>query len=138
MKSKARQQMLPTPFENLVEAISEFPSPAAFRSALVDDVHFDRGRFSRLSPKELLVACGVQIGSMDVFCLSQVPSNRAAFKSGDSGWSFIYTYRIPGRNRRTIRFRSEHGDGGVCDSCVGPYIYRRPKQGHKQPTTPAP
>lgn len=138
MKSKARQKTLPPPFENLVEAISEFPSPDAFRSALVDDVHFDRGRFSRLSPKELLGACAVQIGNMDDFCISQVPSDRTAFKKSDSGWSFIYTYRIPGRSRRTIRFRSVHGDGRVCDSCVGPYIYRRPKQDRKQPITPAP
>jgi hypothetical protein len=134
MKSKDRQQKLPEPFEDLAEAISEFPSPAAFRSALVDDVHFNRGRFSRLSPKELLGACGVEIGDMDDFCISQVPSDRVAFRNSDSGWSFIYTYRIPGKNRRTIRFRSEHGDGGVCDSCVGPYIYRRkqrPQADHK-------
>ena len=128
MKSKGRQQKLPKPFENLVEAISEFPSLAAFRAALVDDVHFNRGRFSHLSPKELLGACGVEIGSMDDFCISQVPSDRGAFKNSDSGWSFIYTYRIPGKNRRTIRFQSEHGDGGVCDCCDGPYIYRREKR----------
>jgi hypothetical protein len=138
MRRRCQDQTHLKPFENLAEAISEFPNPGNFRSALVDDVHFNRGRFALLPPRELLEGCDVAIGSLDVFCLSQVPSNRAAFKSGDSGWSFIYTYRIPGRNRRTIRFRSEHGDGGVCDSCVGPYIYRRPKQGHKQPTTPAP
>ena len=125
MKSKVPHQKPLKPFEKIAEAISEFSSPADFRCALVDDVHFQRRRFSRLSPQELLEACGVEIGNIDEFCLSQVPSDRVAFKNSDSGWSFIYTYRIQGKNRRTIRFRSKHGDGGLCDSCVGPYIYRR-------------
>ncbi len=68
------------------------------------------------------------MGNTGGFCISQVPSDRVAFKNSDSGWAFIYTYRISGKNRRTIRFRSEHGDGGVCDSCVGPYVYRRQKK----------
>lgn len=131
MKAKIPQGSS-NPFETLAEAMAEFPSASAFRSALVDDVHFGYGRFSRLSPRELLDACGVKLGEMDEFCLSQVPSDRVAFKNGDSGWSFIYTYRIPGKNRRTVRFQSQHGDGGVCDSCVGPYLYRRNKLGSKE------
>jgi hypothetical protein len=125
MKSAIRQQQSQKPFRNLMEAFAEFTAPADFRCALVDDVHFQRRRFSRLTPKELLEACGVEIGNLGDFCISQVPSDRVAFNTGDSGWSCTYTYRIPGKNRRTIRFRSEHGDGGLCDSCVGPYVYRR-------------
>ncbi len=125
MKKKFRHQAGLKPFQSLPDAISEFPTPSEFRSALVDDIHFSEGRFSKLSPRELLEGCGVAVGSMDEFCISQVPSDRLAFKNSDSGWSYIYTYRIQGKNRRTIRFKSEHGDGGVCDSCVGPYIYRR-------------
>ena len=122
---KVRNQVGLKPFQTLSDATSAFPKPSDFRCALVDDVHFNTGRFAKLSPRELLDGCGVEVGSMDEFCISQVPSDRLAFKNSDSGWSYIYTYRIQGKNRRTIRFKSEHGDGGVCDSCFGPYIYRR-------------
>lgn len=132
MKQKVQGLAGLQPFKTLADAISEFPTSGDFRSALVDDVHFDRGRFAKLSPRELLDGCGVEVGSMDEFCISQVPSDRRAFKNSDSGWSYIYTYRIQGKNRRTIRFKSEHGDGGVCDSCVGPYIYRRQSKKTKE------
>jgi hypothetical protein len=112
-------------FETIDQAKAEFPSPEKFRVALVDDVHFRGHRFDALAPRDLLEACGVSVGSMDAFCLSQVPSDRRKFLASDSGWRFIYTYRIPGRNRRTVRFKSEHGDGGACDACTGPYLYRR-------------
>jgi hypothetical protein len=132
MQKKVRNQAGLRAFQNLAEAVSEFPKANDFRSALVDDVHFHEGRFAMLSPRELLDGCGVEVGSMDGFCISQVPSDRLAFKNSDSGWSYIYTYRIQGKNRRAIRFKSEHGDGGVCDSCVGPYIYRRPSKKTKK------
>ena len=116
----------PNPFQTIKEANDFFPTAAEFRLALVDDVHFGEKRFSNLDSKELLQACGVESGVNGDFCISQVPSNYAAFKRGDeSGWTFIYTYRIQGRNRRKIRFTTKHGDGGVCESCEGPYIYRR-------------
>lgn len=133
MKQKVRNQAALKAFDNLADAISELPKTSDFRSALVDDVHFNRGRFVKLFPRDLLVGCGVEVGSMDEFCISQVPSDRLAFKNSDSGWSYIYTYRIQGKNRRTIRFKSEHGDGGVCDSCVGPYIYRRQRNKLRKP-----
>lgn len=112
-------------FKTIEEAKAEFPTPEKFRVALVDDVHFEAGRFDGLDSEELLIACGVQPGDVDKFCLSQVPSNRYLFQTSDTGWNFIYTYRIPGKNRRTVRFKSEHGCGGVCESCDGPYVYRR-------------
>ena len=89
MRRRCQDQTHQKPFENLAEAISEFPNPGNFRSALVDDVHFNRGRFALLSPRELLEGCDVAIGSLDDFCISQVPSNRTAFKNSDSGWAFI-------------------------------------------------
>ncbi len=115
-------------FDTIDEAIIEFSTPEEFRVALVDDVHFKGGRFDRIGPRDLLEACGVEIGSNDAFCLSEVPSNRAAFNRGDeTGWTRDCTYRIPGKNRRTIRFFSRHGEGGVCEGCEGPYIYTRSK-----------
>jgi len=117
-------------FSNIAEALTAFPLPPQFRLALVDDVHFGEGRFEKLSAKDLMEACGIEIGSFDQFCISQVPSDRAAMNRGDDyGWTFLYTYRIQGRNRRIIRFQSEHGNGGVCEKCVGPYIYRSPMRG---------
>ncbi len=115
-------------FETIKEAKDFFPTAAEFRLALVDDVHFGENRFSKLDSKELLQACGIEPGEIGDFCISQVPSNYAAFKRGaESGWNLIYTYRIHGRNRRKIRFTTMHGDGGMCESCEGPYIYQRAK-----------
>ena len=112
-------------FDTIDEAQAAFPTPEQFRIALVDEVHFGGRRFVGLKARDLMDACGIRIGDVDEFCLSQVPSNWRKFRAGDTGWSFIYTYRILGKNRCTVRFKSEHGDGGVCDSCIGPYLYRR-------------
>jgi len=127
-----RRTALAIAFGSIEEAQVEFPTPELFRVALVDDVHFGRGRFDALHSLDLLEACGVAVGDMDNFCISQVPSNRYKARTSDSGWSYIYTYRIPGKSRRSVRFKSEHGDGGVCDACTGPYINRR-KQKAKSP-----
>lgn len=125
---KKRDPFLPKAFANINEAKAAFPTPETFRIALVDDVHFDTERFSDLEPMELLRACGVDVGNKDQFCISQVPTDYAAYRRGDeSGWGFRYTYRIAGKGRRTVRFQTEHGDGGVCESCEGPYIYTRSK-----------
>lgn len=71
MKSATRQQQPQKPFENLAEALAGFTAPADLRCALVDDVHLQGRRFSRLTPKELLQACGVEIGNLGEFCISQ-------------------------------------------------------------------
>lgn len=121
--------MVDTPgaFETIEEAQAAFPSPEAFRLALVDDVHSGAGRFDDLKPMELLKACGVDVGNIDEFCLSQVCTDRSAMRAGrDMDWRYRYTYRIVGKGRRTVRFQTEHGDGGVCESIEGPYIYTRP------------
>jgi hypothetical protein len=115
------------PFKTIDEAKVAFPSPAAFRFALVDDVHSGDGRFDDLKPMELLKACGVDVGNIDEFCLSQVCTDRRAMLAGrDTDWRYRYTYRILGKSRRSVRFQTEHGDGGVCESIEGPYIYTRP------------
>ncbi len=114
-------------FETIEEAQTAFPSPAAFRLALVDDVHFGNGRFADLKPMDLLKSCGVDVGNIDDFCLSQVCTDRSAMRAGrDADWQYRYTYRIVGKNRRSVRFQTEHGDGGICESIEGPYIYTRP------------
>lgn len=114
-------------FSRIEEAQAAFPSPKAFRLALVDDVHSGAGRFDDLKPMELLKACGVDVGNIDEFCLSQVCTDRIAMRAGrDMDWRYRYTYRIVGKGRRTVRFQTEHGDGGVCESIEGPYIYTRP------------
>ncbi len=114
-------------FKTIEEAKAAHPKPEGFRIALVDDVHFGTGRFDDLEPMELLKACGVDVGNIDKFCLSQVCTDRSAMRAGrDTDWQYRYTYRIVGKNRRSVRFQSEHGDGGVCESIEGPYIYTRP------------
>ena len=114
-------------FKTIEDARAAFPSPASFRIALVDDVHFGEGRFDDLEPMELLKACGVDVGNIDQFCLSQVCTDRRAMLAGrDMDWRYRYTYRIVGKNRRSIRFQTEHGDGGVCEEIEGPYVYTRP------------
>lgn len=114
-------------FRTIEEAQATHPSPAALRIALVDDVHSGAGRFDDLEPMELLKACGVDVGNVDEFCLSQVCTDRSAMLAGrDTDWRYRYTYRIVGKSRRSVRFQTEHGDGGVCESIEGPYIYTRP------------
>lgn len=114
-------------FQTIEEAQAAFPSPEEFRFALVDDVHSGTGRFDDLEPMELLKACGVDVGNIDKFCLSQVCTDRRAMLAGrDTDWRYRYTYRIVGKGRRSVRFQTEHGDGGVCESIEGPYIYTRP------------
>jgi hypothetical protein len=114
-------------FSSIEEAQAAFPSPAEFRVALAEDVHSDAGRFNTLKPMDLLQACGVDVGNIDEFCLSQVCTDRRAMRAGrDMDWRYRYTYRISGKNRRSIRFQTEHGDGGVCEHIEGPYIYTRP------------
>lgn len=114
-------------FKTIEEAQAAFPSPEAFRYALVDDVHSGAGRFDELKPMELLEACGVDVGNIDEFCLSQVCTDRRAMLAGrDMDWRYRYTYRIVGKSRRSVRFQTEHGDGGVCEDIDGPYIYTRP------------
>lgn len=115
------------PYLSIEEAQAAFPSPAAFRIALVDDVHSGDGRFDGLEPMELLKACEVDVGNIDDFCLSQVCTDRSAMLAGrDTDWRYRYTYRIAGKSRRSVRFQTEHGDGGGCESIKGPYIYARP------------
>lgn len=76
---------------------------------------------------ELLKACGADVGNIDKFCLSQVCTDRRAMLAGrDTDWQYRYTYRIVGKGRRSVRFQTEHGDGGVCENIEGPYIYTRP------------
>ena len=43
----------------------------------------------------------------------------------ETGWGFRYTYRIQGMARKSVRFQSVHGDGGVMESCEGPYVLVR-------------
>jgi hypothetical protein len=116
------------PFETIEEAKAAYPTPRAFREALVEDVHRGLGRFDDLEAVDLLRACGASPGDMDDFCISQVSTNPAAMRAGHEwGWGFKYTYRIEGRGRRTVRFQTVHGDGGVMESCEGPYVpFRRP------------
>ena len=63
-------------FRDIEQAQATHPSPAALRIALVDDVHSGAGRFDDLEPMELLKACGVDVGNIDEFCLSQVCTDR--------------------------------------------------------------
>jgi len=114
-------------YKSIEEAQAAFPSPAEFRVALVEDVHLDRGMFKALKPMDLLQACGVDVGNIDEFSLSQVCTDLRAMRAGrDMDWCYRYTYRIVGKVRRSVRFQTEHGDGGVCESIEGPYIYTRP------------
>ena len=114
-------------YKSIEEAQAAFPSPAEFRVALVEDVHLDLGMFEAIRPMDLLQACGVDVGNIDEFCLSQVCTDRMAMRAGrDMDWRYRYTYRIRGKNRRTVRFQTEHGDGGVCEHIEGPYLYTRP------------
>lgn len=110
------------PFEDIEEARRAYTDAAAFRTALVDAVHSESGLFDDLEPVDLLRACGASPGSDDEFCIYQSPTDRAAFRRGDDfGWGFQYTYRIPGRSRRSVRFKTVHGPGGALESCEGPY-----------------
>jgi len=112
---------LPMKLKSIEEAQTAFPDQEQFRLALVDDVHDNTELFSLIPPLDLLEACGAEAGEMDDFCISQVPSSRAAMNRGDSfGWYFIYTYKIEGKKRRKIYFKTEHGCGGVMDNCDGP------------------
>jgi hypothetical protein len=116
-------------FETIEQAKAVYPTPQAFREALVEDVHKGHGRFEDLEAVDLLRACGASPGDMDGFCISQVSTNPAAMRAGHEwGWGFKYTYRIEGKGRRTVRFQTVHEDGGVMDCCDGPYVpFRRPK-----------
>ena len=118
---------MPTaPFQTIAEAKAAHPTCAEFRFALVDDLHFGHNRFKQIPAMDLLEACGVDVGNIDEFCLSQIPTDRRAMLAGDeTGWRFRYTYKIPGKNRRSVRFQTEHGSGGICKRIAGPYIYRR-------------
>lgn len=108
-------------FKSIEEAQTAFPDQQQFRLALVDDVHDKTELFSLIPSRDLLEACGVEAGDMDDFCISQVPSNRAAMNRGDDfGWYFIYTYKIEGKKRRKIYFKTEHGCGGRFQGCDGP------------------
>lgn len=117
------------PFRDLSEACAAYPTPQEFRYAVVADYHAGTGRFRRLPTHELMEACGIEVGNIDEFCLSQVATDRRAYLAGhDVGWSFRYTYRIKGRSRKVVRFQSVHGPGGVLESCDGPYVLeRRPR-----------
>jgi hypothetical protein len=47
----------------------------------------------------------------------------------EAGWGFRYTYRIQGKARKAVRFQSVPGDGGIMESCEGPYVpVRKRKQ----------
>lgn len=116
-------------YTSIKEAQAAFPDPQQFRLALVDDVHDKTDFFSLIPPRDLLEACGAVAGYMDDFCISQVPSSRAAMNRGDSfGWYFIYTYKIEGRKRRKIYFKTQHGCGGRLDDCDGPLIAIRTRR----------
>jgi len=130
MSARAKPNLL-TPFVSLLEAKAAFATAEAFRHALVADYHDGEGRFDRLSSRELMEACGIDVGNIDEFCLSQVPTDRRAMLAGrETGWGFRYTYRIKGKSRKVVRFQSIHGDGGVMESCEGPYVLeRRPRKG---------
>lgn len=114
------------PFLTIADAKAAYPTAAEFRVALVDDVHFKQNRLKNIPPLQLLEACGVDVGNIDEFCLSQVLTDRRAMLAGkETGWRFRYTYKIPGKNRRSVRFQTEHGCGGKCEEVLGPYIYTR-------------
>jgi len=118
--------MPPTPFKTIAEAKTAYPTAAEFRIALVDYVHFAQNRLKDIPPLQLLEACGVDVGNIDEFCLSQVPNDRRVMLAGkETGWRFRYTYKITGKNRRSVRFQTEHGCGGKCEEVIGPYIYTR-------------
>ncbi len=121
----------PKPFADIAEATAAFATAEGFRHALVADFHAGGGRFDLLPTRELMEACGIEVGNIDEFCLSQVATDRRAYLAGhDVGWSFRYTYRIKGRSRKVVRFQSVHGPGGVMESCEGPYVLeRRPRKG---------
>lgn len=118
--------MSSSPFKTIEEAKVAYPTPKELRFALVDDIHSGEGRFKNIPPLELLESCGVDVGNIDEFCLSQVPTDRRAMLAGkETGWRYRYTYKITGKNRRSVRFQTEHGCGGLCERAVGPYIFRR-------------
>jgi len=117
------------PFRTISEAKEAFVGQEAFRFALVADYHADEGRFSKLSALELMEACGIDVGKIDEFCLSQVPTDRRAMLVGmETGWGFRYTYRIQGKSRKAVRFQSVHGDGGIMESCEGPFVLERKRK----------
>ncbi len=128
--SARSKSALPKLFATLAEAKAVFVTAEAFRHAVVADFHAGEGRFDRLPTRELMEACGIEVGNIDEFCLSQVATDRRAYLAGhDVGWSFRYTYRIKGRSRKVVRFQSVHGPGGVMESCEGPYVLeRRPRK----------
>jgi hypothetical protein len=104
-------------------------SVEALRFALVADYHANEGRFSKISTLELMQACGIDVGNIDEFCLSQVPTDRRAMLAGmETGWGFRYTYRIQGKSRKAVRFQSVHDDCGVMESCEGPYVLVRKRK----------
>jgi hypothetical protein len=114
------------PFATISEAKAEFVDAEAFRLALVADYHADEGRFSKLATLELMEACGIDVGNVDEFCISQVPTDRRAMLAGmETGWGVRYTYRIQGKARKSVRFQSVHGEGGVMESCKGPCVLVR-------------
>ncbi len=129
MSARAKSDQ-PIPFANITQAKAVFATAEVFRHALVADFHAGDGRFDRLPTRDLMEACGIEVGNIDEFCLSQVATDRRAYLAGhDVGWSFRYTYRIKGRSRKVVRFQSVHGPGGVMESCEGPYVLeRRPRK----------
>ena len=117
------------PFATISEAKAAFVSVEALRFALVADCHADEGRFSKLATLDLMEACGIDVGNVDEFCISQVPTDRRAMLAGmEAAWGFRYTYRVQGKSRKAVRFQSVHDDCGVMESCEGPYVLVRKRK----------
>jgi hypothetical protein len=118
------------PYKDLAEALTAHPTPAEFQKALVDDLHFEQERFKNISADELFHACDVDGDNMERFRIFTRPSSRRLFQTSDTGWWFICTYSIKGRNRRRVRFETHIGDRGVIDYYEDPYAYRRRSNKH--------
>jgi hypothetical protein len=44
------------------------------------------------------------------------------------GWGLRHAHRVQGKSRKAVRFQSVHGDGGVMESCEGPYVLVRKRK----------